>query len=285
MWVIFATLNPISEALRSLFVKKASRHVDSFIVSWINNLLPMILFFPLIFITDFKFSFEFWYGAAGSTFINVIATLFYMRAISLGEISSVMPMLSFTPLFLLVTGPLMTGEVPNPQGIVGIFLVVAGSYLLNLDIKKKSLFGPFKSLLKNKATRYMFIVSFLWSFSANFDKIAIQASSVMQHMIILNIMIFSSLTVVIIATGKFDKEGILRAKKELLGVSLFTTGAFIFHMTALSLTYVAYVVSMKRMSGMFSVVLGAVFLKEGNFRSRIIGSLIMFTGVLFIVLS
>ncbi|GJQ64704.1 MAG: hypothetical protein SCALA702_37570 [Melioribacteraceae bacterium] len=268
-----------------MFAKKASKDVDSFIISWFNNFIPTIVFTPLIFFIDMNFPPEFFIGVAGSGLINVAATLLYMRAIALGEISSVMPMLSFTPIFLLVTGPIMTGEFPNETGLIGVILVVLGSYLLNIDLKKRSLFGPFKALMKNKGTRYMFIVSFIWSLSANFDKISVSATSIWQHIVFVNLVIFVTLTIIVFVTGKYKKEGIRKARKNLLIVSLFTTGSFIFHMTALSLTYVAYVVSMKRMSGMFSVILGAVFFKEGNFRARLAGSFIMFAGVLTIVLS
>lgn len=285
MWVLFATLNPISEAFRSMFAKKASRDVDSFVISWFNNFIPTIVFTPLLFFLDMSFPPEFFIGVAGSGFINVAATLLYMRAISLGEISSVMPMLSFTPIFLLVTGPLMTGEFPNGTGLIGILLVVSGSYLLNIDMKKRSVFGPFKALMKNKGTRYMFIVSFIWSLSANFDKISVSETSVWQHIVFVNLVIFITLTIIVVVTGKIDRTGIKNARNNLLVVSLFTTGSFIFHMTALSLTYVAFVVSMKRMSGMFSVILGAIFFKEANFKARLIGSFIMFAGVLTIVLS
>jgi drug/metabolite transporter (DMT)-like permease len=42
---------------------------------------------------------------------------------------------------------------------------------------------------------------------------------------------------------------------------------------------------MKRLSGMMSVVLGHFFLKEAGIRERLLGAVIMFIGVLFILLS
>ena len=105
------------------------------------------------------------------------------KAIEKSDISKVMPMLSFTPLFLLVTSPVILGETIHLLGILGILFVVIGSYLLNLDLSKNSIFEPFKGLLREKGTRYMLIVSFLWSFSANFDKLSIQNSSILQHII------------------------------------------------------------------------------------------------------
>lgn len=285
MWVIFAILNPISEAFRSLFIKKASRGVDPLIISWANNLIPLIIFLPFLFFIELKFSIEFWSAFAGTVIINIVALVLYMRALAEGEISKVMPMLSFTPLFLLATGPLMTGEFPNKWGLVGVILVVFGSYLLNINLKKRDILYPFKELLKNKGTRYMLAVSFIWSFSANFDKISIQNSSIFQHIALMNIFIFSALSIILKFSNKFNFKNIKSERKNLIFVSLFTTGAYVFHMTALSLTLVAYVVALKRMSGMLSVFLGYFFLKEENIKERLLGSSVMFAGVLLILLS
>ncbi len=68
-------------------------------------------------------------------------------------------MLSFTPLFLVFISPLIVGEFPTAKGLIGIILIVVGSYLLNVNLKEKGILFPIKSLMKNKATRYMLIVA------------------------------------------------------------------------------------------------------------------------------
>lgn len=285
MWVLFATLNPLSEGFRSLFIKKSSRTIDPLILSWGNYIIPIIVFIPLIFFIDLKFSFQFVYAVVGSGIINVTAVILYMRAIAESEISQVMPIMSFTPLFLLITSPLMIGEFPNAIGLSGVLLVVIGSYLLNLSKRSAGIFAPFKSLFTNKGTRYMFIVSFIWSLSANFDKLSIQASSIYQHIIFMNLFIFISMTIILTAKGKLKFREISKGKKGILSVSFFTALAFFFHMNALSLTLVAYVVAMKRLSGVFSVFLGYFFLEEPNIHERLLGSVVMFIGVILIVMS
>lgn len=285
MWLIFALLNPFSEGFRSLFAKKASHEIDPIYISWANNLIPVIVFTPLIFFVEIKFNFHFWLGLFGSGIINVYATVIYMKALSEGEISNVMPMLSFTPLFLLITGPLMTGELPHLLGIFGVVLIVVGSYLLNLSLSKGDIFAPLKSIIRNKGTQLMFIVAFIWSFSANFDKISLNASSALQHIIFVNILVFSFLSVYLFIFRKGSISLAFKHRKYLLIISSFTTGSFIFHMTALSLTFVAYVVAIKRLSGVISVVLGNIYLNEQNLRERLLGSIIMFIGVLLIVVS
>jgi uncharacterized membrane protein len=137
MWVLYAILNPFSDAARGIFSKKASKNVDSFLVSWLNNLIPLIIFSPLIFFIELRFSKEFFEAVIISGLLNVMATILYHRSISKGDISLVMPMLSFTPLYLLIMSPVIVGEFPDTRGLVGIIFIVLGSYLLNINLKKE----------------------------------------------------------------------------------------------------------------------------------------------------
>jgi uncharacterized membrane protein len=285
MWIIFALLNPVSEAIRSLISKKTSEKVDPLVIAWSNYFLPFFLFVPGIFFIELKFSFQFWLAVIISGLINLTATIFYNKALAYGNISAVMPMLSFTPLFMLLTSPILIGEFPNIYGLIGIILIVSGSYLINFNSMKNGIFTPFKSLITNKGTKYMLFVAFIWSISANFDKISIKSSSVYQHLIFINIVVFSLMTTLLFIQKKFNKEIILTNKKNLLLISSLAVSSFIFHMVALSLTLVAYVIALKRLSGLISVFLGYYFLKERKIKERLLGAFIMFLGVLLIVLS
>jgi len=93
------------------------------------------------------------------------------------------------------------------------------------------------------------------------------------------------MTIVVGSRGLLSWQTIRPEIKNLSFVSLFTTGSFVFHMIALSMTLVAYVVALKRLSGLVAVLLGHFFLKEPNIRERFLGALIMFLGVLFILLA
>ena len=152
-------------------------------------------------------------------------------------------------------------------------------------MKDRDLLKPFKSLIRNKGTRYMLIVATIWGVSVNLDKIAINNSSITQHIIFMNLFIFISLSIYLLVTKQFSWGSVKPVKGRLLLISFFTATTFIFHMIALSLTYVAYVVAMKRMSGPIAVLLGHFFMKEPNIRARLIGSLIMVLGVALIVLA
>ena len=56
-------------------------------------------------------------------------------------------------------------------------------------------------------------------------------------------------------------------------------------MIAINLTFVAYVISVKRTSALFSVILGKIILKEKGIKERLLGAAIMVSGVFLITIS
>jgi uncharacterized membrane protein len=88
MWMIFALLNPAAEALRNLYGKKSSNSgIDHLMLSWVNFLLPVILFFPLMFFIKLEFNSEFFIALIISGLINIWGIILYMKAITLGDLS------------------------------------------------------------------------------------------------------------------------------------------------------------------------------------------------------
>ncbi len=105
--------------------------------------------------------------------INAVTTILYIKAIKVSDLSLTVPLVALTPLFMLLTSPLIVGEYPNFFDYIGILLIVTGSYLLNIKEKSQGYLAPFKALLKEPGPKMMLIVAFLWS-------IAIKRTSVLM---------------------------------------------------------------------------------------------------------
>jgi len=61
---------------------------------------------------------------------NLVAFYGYVRALEASEVSLVSPLLSLSPLFMLLTSWMILSEVPDGQGVVGVLVIVGGTYLL-----------------------------------------------------------------------------------------------------------------------------------------------------------
>lgn len=228
---------------------------------------------------------QFWQALFIGGSLNVITTILYMKAIKYSDLSITVPMVTFTPLFLLITSPLIVGEFPNFFGLIGVLLIVLGSYLLNIKQRHGGFFAPFGALLKEKGPKLMLLVAFIWSITSNFDKIGVQNSSPIYWVIAINIFITLVMLPIMLYKSQRNVKQISASYKALIPIGLASALTLIFQMTAINLTLVTYVISIKRTSAIMSVLFGYLIFKEKGIKERLIGAVIMVVGVCFITLS
>ena len=159
---------------------------------------------------------------------------------------------------------------------------MAGSYILNFKESSKGYLPPFKALVREKGPRLMLLVAFIWSITANFDKIGIQNSSVFFWPVAVNTFIAIGFIPVVLLRSKGKTRQVTSNLKTLVPIGLFHGLMIVFQMVAVSMTLVAYVISIKRTSAVISVVLGSMIFKEAGLRERLTGSVIMIAGVVLI---
>ena len=127
-WFYFALLAAISESLKDLCSKHGLRTVSPQLAAFVASAIPIPLLLTTLLISDSFPSLGPQYLPAlvigGS--LNILALFQFMRALQSSEMSLALPFVSFTPIFLLITSPLLVNEVPNSQDVVGIFFIVAG---------------------------------------------------------------------------------------------------------------------------------------------------------------
>ncbi|MDY6939850.1 MAG: EamA family transporter [Cyanobacteriota bacterium] len=286
LWFFFALTTATCESFRDVFNKKSLETVDAYSVTWSLNFFTAVFLFPLVLITGFpEIGDRFFLALAINSTTNGLAFLALMKAIQASDLSKVAPMTTFTPLFLLLTSPLIVGEFPNPSGFIGIALIVLGAYLLNLNARKAGYLAPFKMLWKEKGTKLGLLVAFLWSITANFDKIGVQNSAPIFWVFSMfgTIALLLSPLVLVRSRGQLPQWRSMR--KSLVWIGLFNAVAVAFQMFALNLTLVAYVISVKRTSAIFSVIWSKVIFKESGFKERVTGAVVMVLGVICIALS
>lgn len=224
--------------------------------------------------------------------INTVATVLFYRALSNSDLSLCLPILSFTPVFLLITSFLILGEIPSIAGLAGIFLVAAGSYLLAADGKScraRGWKGPFRFLLSDMGVRFMLIVAFLYSISVNYDKVVVERSDpVFASAVVLGFLacIFILWTTIQILSGKSYPPVAMGKTKGtsllMLALGLVLTLEAVTVNTAYTLSLVPYVIAIKRLSVLFGVIIGGYLFRESCIRQRATGTIVMVTGTVLI---
>jgi drug/metabolite transporter (DMT)-like permease len=226
----------------------------------------------------------FWFLFAVLVPLDVTAFYLYMKAIRSSPLSLSIPFLSFTPVFMVFTGFLVLGEMPNRFGLGGILMVVAGSYILHVSKIKEGYLAPFKAIFGEQGSWVMVLVSLMFSVMAVLGKKAILHSSP----IFFGFMFLISLDIVTLILfpffGKIQWKGLFNmyVPGAWVGVMLFFH--VLCHTLAIHMVEAVYMISVKRMSILFSVFLGWFILQETDIRHRFMGACLMFLGVLTITL-
>jgi drug/metabolite transporter (DMT)-like permease len=288
LWLILASCTALCEALKDVGSKQSLKTIDEFVVTGITMWIGVLVLLPWIALTSGfppigpNFG---WAMLVGGS-LNVIAFSLYIRAIKISDLSLTVPLVTLTPLFLLVTSPLIVGEWASPMDAIGVLLIIIGSYILNISARRsgaagqgfKSYFAPIQAMVHNPGSRLMLIVALIWSVTSTVDKVGVQNSSPLFWAAALFAFIGTAMIPLMIRRRRHGPRG----SRELLTLgaagSINAIGVGL-QMIALTLAPVAQVIAVKRMSALIAVILGHLLFQEQGIQERLLGASIMVAGV------
>ncbi len=284
-WLILGIFTAFFEAVKDVFSKQNLKKSDEYVVAWSLSFFSVIFLTPWVIYTGIPaLNSQFWISLLIGGSINAVTTLLYIKAIKVSDLSLTVPLVALTPLFMLLTSPLIVGEYPKFFDYIGILLIVAGSYLLNIKKKSQGYLAPFKALLNEPGPKFMLIVAFLWSITSNFDKIGVKNSSPIFWLFSL----FGTMTIlllpVLLQKTPNPSRKIIKQLPMLAAMGFFNAVGVLCQMQALTLTLVVQVIAIKRTSVLMGVLFGHFIFKEKDIQQRLLGAGIMILGVFFISL-
>ena len=277
----------LSEALKDIFSKKNLFHVDEYTASFSMHFAIAILLGPIIFYMGIpELSNQFLLALFISSILQLAVILLYMKSIKRAELSTTVPLVTLTPLFMLLTSPIIIGEFPRALGLGGIIMIVAGTYIINIGENRKNFWAPFKSIVTTQSSRYMLMVAFIWSITSNIDKIGVEETSPVFWAFSKDFLIMTYLVPIMILKSSNPLQQLKSRALPLLMVGVFRTSSVLTQMIAIQYILVAYVISIKRSSALL-IMLYAVFIMgdKKHFKSRLLGMAIISVGLILIAIS
>lgn len=246
---------------------------------------------------------DFFFAVTATCAINVVSTTLAFRALKSTDISLAVPMLSFTPLFLIVTAALMLHEIPSAVGIAGILIIVTGSYILNTAAEHTRLSDPFRAMISHPGIFSMFIVSFLYAIALGFDKLVVLNSDTVFGSGVVFLILGSSFLAIFLLKHYFSTRtdhpgpeqvpacpGAIPSflSRDLIIAGIMIGGFLTLEAIVINAAYlvqiVPYVSAIKRMSILITVLYGTLIVREKEILRRISGAALMVLGVILIVL-
>lgn len=281
-WVLFALTTALALSTADALSKRALRSTDELVIVWVREgyaLPPLALAF--LFVPVPELDAAFWLTVAALVPLEIISLVLYIKAIRLSPLSLTVPFLALSPVFIMFIAFAFLGEVPDRSGITGILLITAGAYTLNASASKHGVLGPLKAILKEPGSLLMLVVAVIYSVTSTLGKVAVQHSSPVFFGFFYPFTLTVVLTAYLGAKGKLP--GVFSRPATFIPIGLCTSAMVVTHFMAISMTQVAYMIAVKRMSLVFSVVYGWLLFKEEKIKERLLGSALMLAGVVMIL--
>ena len=246
-------------------------------------ILSVVCLFISLFISWPVLPQQFWVYSILGGIAGALGNGFLVKALQNGELSVLGPVNSYKPVVGIIGGIILLGEIPDFWGILGIVLIIFGSYFVLDTTEERFSFA----LLKNKEIQYRLLAMILTAIEAVFIKKIILVSSATIALISWCFFgaVFSFILLFVYhmdikkeakKIGRYD-IGKLALLIVCVGTMQFTTNFTFKHIP------VGYALSLFQLSTIVSVLLGYRFFKERDIRKRLIGSVIMIIGSVVIV--
>lgn len=226
---------------------------------------------------------EFWTVLAMLVPINALGFYLQNWSFKSSPLSLTVPFMAFTPVFVLLTGYIHLGEKPSLWGGVGVLITVVGSYVLYAD-EKGGVWAPFKAIIRERGSMLMLASALVWSVASVMGKQLILLSSPLHAGCVFSLIHNAFLLLVLLLLGQIRPAELRARCRHGLGLGVCLYLHILFHFAAVSMTNVAYMLSLKRLNGLFALGFESYFFGQPMLRHRLHGTAWMTAGAIVIAL-
>ncbi len=233
-------------------------------------------------VRPFPVSSAFWISLAISVSLNSVAVYVLMDVLAHAELGIALPLTTLSPVFMLMTSPIVLHEFPSVVGLVGIVITTLGAYGLNFQERSRGLLKPLLTLWQSRNNRKMLFIAAMWSITSVFDKKAVLAGGPLWYATWLD---FGLAAIYFCFMFRDRRWSTLRRDGSTALLPLGISNAFRLwsQCLAVSLIPAVYAISVKRLSTVFGVLWGRSLFQEKETLQRTIAALIMLVGTFFIL--
>jgi len=284
LWAILAVVVSFIYAIVAIVDKIAiSREIrDPIFATFIFSFATFVSFGSVYFFKDVFLSPELVLILLGTGLVSSLGVYFYYSVLEKEEVSSYIPMLSTSPIFVLILAFILLGEKLGAFQYLGILVIVVGALVLSLNEHKIRfnkmfwiIFGSvFLFSLVDVAIKFVTLSSLIWPvlfwigigqgfvaivlFAFHHPKIRSRERKGLEHLIIANILtvVAWSLYLVAISLGSVT---LIRAltRISILFVFLMATGLTVFYPKVLK-EKISKKIVIQKFIGIAIIISGAV---------------------------
>jgi uncharacterized membrane protein len=289
MWQTLAILSALFSALAAIFEKKALFKIEPLGFSFVLSAFTLVLTLPFLYFVDFN---TIRLDAIAVLYLKSIlgaaAFLLVMYGIKKNELSNSLPLLVLTPGVVAVAAFFLLSEEIGLYGILGMVLLLSGTYFLQLE-KGGNWLSPFLFVKRNKAQWYIIGAILLFSTTSILDKTILKNYKLQpEAFLTIQQLFFTFNFLLVFLFRKSDRQTLKSQFKQtwkiIFAVAIFAVIYRYSHILAIKSGSVALVLSIKRTSVFFAAVFGGSYFKEHNLLRRSFAAVIMVAGAIVVIL-
>lgn len=247
-------------------------------------LLSLVCIIPAIGFDWSELSPSFWFYSVVAGIFGATGNGFLVKALQGGDLSILGPINSYKSVVGIVFGIFLLGEIPNIWGVVGVGLIIGGSYFV-LDTME----GHFSfALFKNAEIRFRIWAMILTAIEAIFiKKVILFSSTTISFVMWCWFGALFSFILLFVFRVPIKKEFAQLRKVHLpkymylivcAGVMQYTTNYVFDHMN------VGYALALFQLSTIVSIFLGYRIFQERDILKKMLGAIIMVAGSVLIIM-
>ena len=286
-WFVFALGCAILAAFAAVLSKEALNKENAVEFSTALAITNVVVSIPLVYWLNINIQPVVWCVIFFSASLGAGGFLLTAKALRHMEISVISPLKNFSPAFTAFLAFIFLSEQLTLMHVAGISVLILGSYILEIDFEKHDMLGPLIEIKNSKYIHVLFGSLAFYAVSAISGKYALSFANPITVLFLtqLFVAIVFLVYITVFYDGKRDIiDGFENAGKIIVAIAALTVSYRVLQYQAMSMEYVSLVIPIKRMSTLFSTVIGGeLFHEEGVWRKSM-ACVIMILGATLIVL-
>jgi drug/metabolite transporter (DMT)-like permease len=178
-FVFIAIIAGLAYALSTLLQKHLVGKIDVYTVAWSRYLFSTPFLLIMLWKSGIpKINPIFWPIVIITALIEILTAVIFAKALKSSALSKTIPFLAFGPFFIALGGFIILKESLSLLQILAMFLIVFGSYILNVHKNNsKHILAPVKLIWKERGGVYLLFLCIICGIDVPFSKKATLYSS------------------------------------------------------------------------------------------------------------
>jgi drug/metabolite transporter (DMT)-like permease len=288
-WFSFALIAAILVSATSLLEKRALKVEHAAEFSAVLAVMNAIISIPLFFM----------YGVPNLTvrgfliilLVSVLGSIAYLlsaKSVRHLDISLASPFFVLAPGINAFFAYLFLGEALTAIQVLGLFIMLGGSYILQLKPELKWR-DPIKEAYESKYIYLLLTSLLIYSATSLLDRYVLTREGLNPGSYLALVQVFIAINFIILLTIFYDgyrgiKHGVIQYGPSILMVSVLTVGYRFAQVQATALAYIGLVSAVKRSSSLFTTLIGGEIFHEKGLLRKTSACIIMIAGLALLLI-